>query len=88
MVIPLLTENAQRAAKSKGTELDSGAEDEEQPVDEENIGREVVLLVLDHGQPKGQDQGHDLDNGGEELKTNMMKEAVLTVVAVVHQGSN
>ena len=83
--ILFLAENTQRATKGQGTEFDSGAEDEEQPVDEQDIGREVVLFVFDHGQTKGQDQGDNLSGGGEEFEADVMKEAVLVANTVEDQ---
>lgn len=85
-LILFLTENAQRTTKSQGTEFNGGAEDEEQPVDKQDIRREVVLFVFDHGQTKGQDQSHNLSEGGKEFKADLMEEAVLTAKAVKDQA--
>lgn len=80
--ILFLTENAQRTTKGQGTKFDSGAEDEEQPVDEQDIGREVVLFVFHYGETKGQDQGDNLSDGGEKFEADVMEESMLVANTV------
>jgi hypothetical protein len=42
--------------------------------------------VFDHGQTKGQDQGHNFSESGKEFKADMMEEAVFAAKTVKDQA--